>query len=283
MTIVGPSWESISLAFKMIFDLLLDQSIGFKYNSKKSASSSQSIGSESSSSVRSNVIPFSENNSNLQLAYCPSAVLSGKEPTLQTGLRLAYCPRTVLDGKDPPPHGLCPLTVHKNSIFALNSPNGLQPPQAHGPFAVLDESFAKYMTPPVFNNASLSEGGTLVMSLGVDERFIGSVLGKQGTVIRELMQITKTSVQVSNRGVYMPGTTCREIKVFGALDRLKVVHALILDCVGKAIQSQIVHSESKEGSQEEASPAAAANTQSSLFSFLPNLPSRLSHYTYGSL
>jgi len=88
---------------------------------------------------------------------------------------------------------------------------------------------SKYMTVPVVENSSAKDGMKLQMTLGMDERVIGCIIGKHGLVIQDLMNFTKTSITVSKRGQYQPNSSFRIVTAHGYLDQLQFLNSLILN------------------------------------------------------
>ncbi len=53
------------------------------------------------------------------------------------------------------------------------------------------------------------------MTLGITDSLLGSLIGRGGAVIKELMASSGSRISVSQKGDYLPGTDQRQFKVEG--------------------------------------------------------------------
>jgi len=88
------------------------------------------------------------------------------------------------------------------------------------------EYISKYITVPVVENAKC--GKKLKMTIGIDEHAIGCIIGQHGLVMQDLMNLTKTNIVVSRRGVYQPDSSFRIVTACGQLQQLQMLNALII-------------------------------------------------------
>ena len=96
------------------------------------------------------------------------------------------------------------------------------------------------MTPHVLN-ALDDNSSRLVMSFGLEDRMVGSILGRQGVVIRELMSCTGTVINIAPKGTFVEGTSLREVKVLGTLEQIQAANTSILDKIVSAVRSQHIY------------------------------------------
>ena len=65
------------------------------------------------------------------------------------------------------------------------------------------------------------------MQIGVPDHMVGSLLGKGGSVIKEIMAFSGTTIQVSQKDQYLPNTKQRSVRVTGSHAQVQVVLAVI--------------------------------------------------------
>lgn len=81
-------------------------------------------------------------------------------------------------------------------------------------------------TPPVF---STSDGSTVTMQMGVPDHLLGSIIGKGGSIVREIMAITNTTIQVSQKDEYLANTNKhRAVNVKGSQSQVQVALQIIM-------------------------------------------------------
>eukprot|EP01042_Synura_sphagnicola_P027265 gene27265-35215_t len=68
------------------------------------------------------------------------------------------------------------------------------------------------VTPPKY---STSTGDRITMEIGVPDNLIGTVMGRGGEIIRDIKSVSGASIQISQKGVYIPGTSNRGITASG--------------------------------------------------------------------
>ena len=67
------------------------------------------------------------------------------------------------------------------------------------------------IAPPQFT----TDGTNIIMKLGVVDGLLGPIMGRSGSIIKDIMGASGTKIRVSQKGAYVPGTNFREIIVEG--------------------------------------------------------------------
>jgi RNA-binding protein Nova len=80
------------------------------------------------------------------------------------------------------------------------------------------------ISPPQYSTL----GQTVTMEMGIADGLIGAILGRGGQAVKEIMEHSGTMVQVSQKGVYMPGTKYRSVKVVGLQSQVQIALSLIM-------------------------------------------------------
>ena len=78
------------------------------------------------------------------------------------------------------------------------------------PLSPGSESTSSYV--PVTTNGQ-PKGSLIQMS--IPDSLIGAILGRGGSTLNELQSSTNTRIRISQRGVYVPGTTNRVVTIQG--------------------------------------------------------------------
>lgn len=114
-------------------------------------------------------------------------------------------------------------------IAAAGAHHGLQPPMYKQTFQhtqPLDQvSLSLGISPPVYT----TDGANITMELGIPDAIIGALMGRGGSVVKEIMQITGSTIQISQKDVYVPGTTNRIVKITGTQHQLIGAHAMMME------------------------------------------------------
>lgn len=71
------------------------------------------------------------------------------------------------------------------------------------------------------------KAGTQKQEMEVAESIVGAILGPGGKGIVELQQFTQTNIQISKKGVYVPGTRNRIVTVTGTPNNISKARYLI--------------------------------------------------------
>ncbi|XP_052766154.1 RNA-binding protein Nova-1-like isoform X3 [Mya arenaria] len=142
-------------------------------------------------------------------------------------------------------------TAANSSLFGSNSPNVQQ--ERYGGSPMLNESYTA--TPAYPGSQGFTPGGerppsininqnsfglgtgmysptedksaTAKQDLEVPESIVGAILGPGGKGIVELQQYTQTNIQISKKGVYMPGTRNRIVTITGTPNNITKAQYLI--------------------------------------------------------
>lgn len=143
------------------------------------------------------------------------------------------------------------VTTHGVAVYTTDnamSGGAVQYSQSSGVGATMPLDFAvpfnaqEFMTYPTFYTIDTStiqhQHGTrrIMMKLGVDNRAVGSLVGKEGRNIKEIMTNTNTIIHISPKDVFLSGTKQREVKVTGLEVRIHEVFMLLVHLV-----LQVVH------------------------------------------
>ena len=75
------------------------------------------------------------------------------------------------------------------------------------------------------------KGETISQDIEVGEHIVGAILGPGGKGIVELQRLTGTSIQISKRGVYAPGTQNRIVSVSGPTGCVQQARNLVQQCI----------------------------------------------------
>ena len=75
--------------------------------------------------------------------------------------------------------------------------------------------------------ASTTLSTTTNIQMAVENTLIGSILGKQGITLKELMAETETTISVSSKGDYLEGTTKRLVTISGNAKNAKMAQMKI--------------------------------------------------------
>ncbi|KAF8819627.1 putative Rna-binding protein Nova-1 [Cardiosporidium cionae] len=68
----------------------------------------------------------------------------------------------------------------------------------------------------------------------IPDEFVGSVIGKNGSFLVEIMSISGARVRISQKGELIPGTTDRECKISGSVRNVHSAHILLLQKLEQA-------------------------------------------------
>jgi transcription antitermination factor NusA-like protein len=90
------------------------------------------------------------------------------------------------------------------------------------------------ITPPVYT----SDGSSFTMILGVTDSLVGSILGRQGVVVKEIMSLSGTQIQISQKDTYLPDSKHRSVKVVGLQHQVQVALSMIM----AKVHCQPIHS-----------------------------------------
>jgi transcription antitermination factor NusA-like protein len=67
------------------------------------------------------------------------------------------------------------------------------------------------------------------MQMGVPDHLLGSIIGKGGSIVREIMAITNTTIQVSQKDEYLANTNKhRAVNVKGSQSQVQVALQIIM-------------------------------------------------------
>ena len=75
--------------------------------------------------------------------------------------------------------------------------------------------------------ASTTLSTTTNIQMAIENTLIGSILGKQGSTLKELMAETETTISVSSKGEYLDGTTKRLVTISGSAKNAKLAQMKI--------------------------------------------------------
>lgn len=130
------------------------------------------------------------------------------------------------------PHQMAAYAAYSMGAHALSQTVAPSQPAsyAHGPTlgsvgVGVGSGALENITGPTYNLDQAT--GNVAMTLGVPDNLIGAVLGRQGAVIKEIMSMSGTQIQVSQKGEYLPGTAHRSIRVTGAQAQVQTAYSYI--------------------------------------------------------
>eukprot|EP00750_Incisomonas_marina_P007902 INCI15072.5.p1 GENE.INCI15072.5~~INCI15072.5.p1 ORF type:complete len:472 (-),score=73.07 INCI15072.5:268-1683(-) len=75
------------------------------------------------------------------------------------------------------------------------------------------------------------DGAQTMLEISVPDSYIGGVVGRGGAVITNIQNTSGARVQISQKGVYFPGTTRRIIKITGSQAQCDAAQAMITNIV----------------------------------------------------
>lgn len=248
MSFFGPSADAIVLAIRLVFECLLVHPIGISIRNR--------ITVQLSSKTRcfSNTKPlldcyFNANNGSSVTKHSGVVItpsLSRTESPMPSPAAIVNSAAQSGDEKCAPaeastsmffPPAFSPMAGAAQSYSHMISPPSSVPssapltPRAEAPTPANTstlEYISKYVSVPTVE-ACEAGGLKMQMTLGVDERVIGCIIGKHGHVIQDLMNFTKTNITVSKRGKYQEGSTFRIVVAYGVLEQLQVLNTLIIN------------------------------------------------------
>jgi heterogeneous nuclear ribonucleoprotein K len=85
--------------------------------------------------------------------------------------------------------------------------------------------------PPMGGDAG---GAPVTMRLAVPDMQVGSLVGKGGAVVKELIAVSGASIKISQKGENVPGTNNRIVTISGAPGSVSYAHMLVLQKVPEA-------------------------------------------------
>merc|ERR1712142_1253924 len=80
---------------------------------------------------------------------------------------------------------------------------------------------------PMYSPAEDKSGPATKNEIEVAETIVGAILGPGGKGIVELQQLTGTNIQISKKGVYVPGTRNRVVTITGTPNNIAKAQILI--------------------------------------------------------
>ena len=83
-----------------------------------------------------------------------------------------------------------------------------------------------------FNNAGC-DGPATSKDLEVGEHIVGAVLGPGGRGIVEIQNVTGVNIQISKKGVYVPGTRNRIVTITGGRSNIDAAQFLVQQCISQ--------------------------------------------------
>ncbi|CRH03984.1 RNA-binding protein Nova-1, putative [Plasmodium relictum] len=66
------------------------------------------------------------------------------------------------------------------------------------------------------------------ISIQIPDEFIGSVIGKNGSRLTNIMNSTGAQIRISRKGELIPGTTDRKVRIMGTVAAVHAAHVLLL-------------------------------------------------------
>ncbi|CRG95672.1 RNA-binding protein Nova-1, putative [Plasmodium gallinaceum] len=66
------------------------------------------------------------------------------------------------------------------------------------------------------------------ISIQIPDEFIGSVIGKNGSRLTNIMNSTGAQIRISRKGELIPGTTDRKVRIIGTVAAVHAAHVLLL-------------------------------------------------------
>mmetsp|Transcript_22663 Transcript_22663/g.21894 ORF Transcript_22663/g.21894 Transcript_22663/m.21894 type:complete len:355 (+) Transcript_22663:181-1245(+) len=91
-----------------------------------------------------------------------------------------------------------------------------------------------------------SVSGSTTISLAVPEALVGNILGKNGTVIREINSISGAKVTVSPRGEYIEGTTNRLVTITGPPENAQTAHHFVSQKLQQATSPRVNRNKNRD-------------------------------------
>ena len=75
---------------------------------------------------------------------------------------------------------------------------------------------------PAGGAAAAAQGQPI--EIGIEDHHVGAILGRGGSVIAELQQISGARIQLAQKGEYIPGTRTRALTITGTHAACQVYH-----------------------------------------------------------
>lgn len=88
------------------------------------------------------------------------------------------------------------------------------------------------------------------IEIEVSDNIIGAILGHGGKLLVELQRMSGANIQISKKGIFVPGTRNRIVTITGSQSAVSTARVLI--------DRQINEEESKRSSQQQGGPSTIA-------------------------
>ena len=95
----------------------------------------------------------------------------------------------------------------------------------YGPGGATASSVMEQISPPLYSSV---DGNLVTMQMGVPDQLVGSVLGKAGSTVKEIMVVSGANIQISQKDNYLPGTSHRSIVVKGSQSQVQTALSIIM-------------------------------------------------------
>lgn len=104
-------------------------------------------------------------------------------------------------------------------------------PAARQPLAPVSNLLPQGVSTPTF----MTDGVDIIMEMGIEDLLLGNIIGRGGMIIKDIMQLSGSKVNVSQKGEFISGTTFRPIKVVGSQAQVQAALSNIVSRIQAAI------------------------------------------------
>jgi len=87
------------------------------------------------------------------------------------------------------------------------------------------------ITGPTYTSDGL---GIITMELGIPDKLLGGILGRQGVTVKDTMSISGAKIHVSKKDQYVPGTTNRSLKIVGDGRQIQMAYTMVMEQLEKS-------------------------------------------------
>lgn len=109
--------------------------------------------------------------------------------------------------------------------------SGNSNPYVSSPMPATSNLFPQGVSVPSFS----TDGVNIIMEIGIDDLLLGNIIGKQGAIIKEIMAVSGTRIQVSQKNEFLPNSTFRPVKVAGSQEEVQSALSNIVGRIQMAV------------------------------------------------
>ncbi|KAF8821154.1 putative Rna-binding protein Nova-1 [Cardiosporidium cionae] len=171
----------------------------------------------------------------VRVAAAGVAEIIQSDCTLKNYLLLDYGNSIVPPPVAALPGGALPGHFGAGKINAYASTTPYAPPLS--PFAIYGGNRTNGLQQPAASRSALHPEKlqrNCEVFIHIPDEFVGSVIGKNGSFLGEIMSISGARVRISQKGELIPGTTDRECKISGSVRNVHSAHILLLQRLEQA-------------------------------------------------